>query len=154
MSIYRVVYYSRNTMPEQNMMAGFRDIHASAKKFNKANDLTGYLLFDKTWFVQIIEGDQKTVRACYRKIAKDPRHTGLVQLGVDEVLNRAFGDWSMGAMILTPDNHEILLRSGLNAPLDPLKLTMSRTIRLLTELKFAEQRKSMAAWSWKAKRVA
>lgn len=72
-------------------------IAADASRNNKANDLTGYLVFNGRNFVQFLEGPEKSVDHCVARIRKDARHDGLVILKEDDSKDRQFPRWSMRA---------------------------------------------------------
>lgn len=46
--------------------------------------------------MQVMEGDEETVRRLFEKIRHDPRHCGVITLTEHTLTERQFGDWSMG----------------------------------------------------------
>ncbi len=63
---------------------------------NRADGITGMLLYHQGHFVQVLEGAEPTVRATYDRISADQRH-GSIELELeDTVAERTFGGWSMG----------------------------------------------------------
>ena len=60
MSITQLVYYSRNRVDttERPLLAQLREILGVAQRKNRLQDVTGFLLFDKSWFIQVLEGDE------------------------------------------------------------------------------------------------
>jgi hypothetical protein len=77
--------------------------------------LTGMLLYKDGNFMQVLEGEEATVRALYTKIRRDPRHRGLLTLLEGPLKERQFPDWSMGfrnlnaaAVLATPGYSEFL----------------------------------------------
>lgn len=66
-----------------------------ARFFNQKNDITGCLLHHHQDFVQLIEGDEKLVKALYKKIVSDNRHQNIVLLNTEETNSRMFGKWHM-----------------------------------------------------------
>jgi len=69
---------------------------ATARRRNPEAGVTGALLFNEDWFVQILEGTRAAVFETYERIATDPRHEA-VELLVDRVhAARLFPEWSMG----------------------------------------------------------
>lgn len=75
---------------------------------NRPRDITGMLLYKDGNFMQVLEGDEKVVRAVHGIIAADPRHRGLLTLLQGSMPRRQFPDWSMGFRDLSAnlDNHE------------------------------------------------
>jgi hypothetical protein len=71
------------------------DILAKSRRANRANGLTGLLLFDGNRFLQYLEGDETVVRAVYGKIKNDPRHFAVVTLRESSGEKRQFSQWDM-----------------------------------------------------------
>ncbi len=73
-----------------------RALLATSRKNNAELGITGMLLYKEGNFMQVLEGDERTVRALYEKIGVDPRHSGEITLQQGFVDERQFPDWSMG----------------------------------------------------------
>lgn len=75
--IHQLVYYSRNTVQggDRAMLINLREIVSASQRNNSRDGVTGFLIFDKTWFVQILEGDKAQVTETYTRIARDTRHS-------------------------------------------------------------------------------
>ena len=72
-------------------------ILASARRRNVAEEITGMLLYYRGEFVQILEGEKKSVENIYDKyIGPDLRHTALNKVHQNTITHRSFGQWSMG----------------------------------------------------------
>jgi hypothetical protein len=67
----------------------------TAEKFNKSNGLTGCLIFHKGYFIQLLEGDENTLRTLYAKIGNDKRHFDIELLYEKNKSQRNFDDWGM-----------------------------------------------------------
>ena len=63
---------------------------------NEAAGLSGMLLYASQSFLQMLEGDQSTLRETYDRIAQDDRHHHLRLLSDEEVSERMFPEWTMG----------------------------------------------------------
>lgn len=70
---------------------------------NRPRDVTGMLLYKDGNFMQVLEGEEKVVRAVHAIIAADPRHRGLITLLQGSTPGRQFPDWSMGFKDLGAD---------------------------------------------------
>jgi hypothetical protein len=57
--------------------------------------LTGALLCERGWFMQVLEGPRTAVSAMLARISRDPRHTSMVLADVIEISERRHADWSM-----------------------------------------------------------
>ena len=75
--------------------ADLNQILTVSRANNAALDVTGLLLFIDGGFLQILEGEETTVRALYDRIAADPRHWE-TRLLLDRESPRACAGWSMG----------------------------------------------------------
>lgn len=72
--------------------------------FNKANNVTGLLLFDGEFFFQILEGEGEIIHGLFEHIKTDPRHTNIVKVVDSACAQREFGKWHLRTLILNPDN--------------------------------------------------
>lgn len=87
--IYRSI---ANSIIEQS---DIMDLLEQAKDFNRANHITGCLLYYHTEFVQYLEGDRVVVTALFEKIKKDRRHKKVQLLFSGYIYSREFDDWTM-----------------------------------------------------------
>jgi Sensors of blue-light using FAD len=94
-STFRLMYRSRNRIPENDRKIELGTLFSTARRNNKRAGLTGALLLTGDWFVQVLEGDEPTVRALYDIISQDPRHDSVTLLDTVEVGDRVFARWSM-----------------------------------------------------------
>ena len=89
----RIVYVSTlEPHVSQDDIAALVD---EAAVFNKAHGITGVLVLEERRVCQILEGPEAAVKALFRSIGKDPRHTGvteIVNVPIDAV---TFDDWGM-----------------------------------------------------------
>lgn len=67
----------------------------SARKYNRANGLTGLLVYDEGRFFQWIEGSPEKLAQVWDSIRRDRRHTDIQLMGNQSVPLRFFGDWDM-----------------------------------------------------------
>jgi len=70
---------------------------------NKAVGVTGMLLYQDGNFMQVLEGNEHSVRGVYARIERDRRHRGLITMLQGEIEDRQFPTWSMGFRELTRD---------------------------------------------------
>jgi Sensors of blue-light using FAD len=94
-STFRLMYRSRNRIPEPDRKIELGTLFSTARRNNKKAGLTGALLLTGDWFVQVLEGDEPTVRSVYETIATDPRHDSVTLLDSGDVGERVFARWSM-----------------------------------------------------------
>ena len=67
-----------------------------ARYRNRAEGVTGLLLFNTRNFLQVLEGEPASLDAIMGSILADARHFGVVLLGRSVIGQRVFPGWSMG----------------------------------------------------------
>ena len=134
--IHQLVYYSRNTVPggDRAMLSNLREIVSASQRNNGRDGITGFLIFDKTWFVQILEGERAKVTETYARIARDLRHTSATLVNVRDVAGRQFPNWTMGGAMRSPEVDGVYLQHGIGGPLDPARLKSAQIIALALDL--------------------
>ena len=81
---------------------------------NKRQEMTGMLLFDGEYFLQVIEGRQNSLEDLLKVLKNDPRHESIVVLSLDAIKKRSFQDWGVTMIPLrskeerAPDWPEVL----------------------------------------------
>jgi len=97
MSLSRLVYFSTSTLiTKRNVAAELKHILTASIRNNARLGITGGLLFNRKYFVQVLEGDRTGLSDTFTRICLDPRHTDVVLVESRVVSNRIFGAWSMG----------------------------------------------------------
>jgi hypothetical protein len=74
---------------------------------NERVRVTGLLLYKDASFMQLLEGEEATVRSLLEKITCDPRHYHVTTLQCGETESRQFPDWTMGFRRLNEIGDEI-----------------------------------------------
>ncbi len=114
--IYRLIYRSR-FRPETGGVSGvLHDLLTVSQRNNARDGITGYLLFDRTHFVQILEGGAAAVEQTFGRIAGDRRHHEIAVLVRRQTEARAFPDWSMGGFMKSPESEYLYERHGCGRP--------------------------------------
>jgi hypothetical protein len=67
-----------------------------ARAFNKANAITGVLLYAEGNFLQCLEGPAESVSLAYDRVLHSKLHKGLIELHRAKVDHRNFDSWEMG----------------------------------------------------------
>ena len=140
MPITQLTYLSRNglTGDVASVRDQLGDILTVSRRNNQRDGLTGYLVFDGTWFMQILEGDHEKVMAALVRIRFDRRHSDVTVINTREIRTRSFPQWSMGASVKTPAIRAIFRRHGLDR-LEPAAVTAPSVLALAMELQDYEQ---------------
>jgi hypothetical protein len=139
-SLYRLIYCSHNVIapfiPTVGVQTVVHAILSVARERNKAENVTGALLFTGAGFAQVLEGPREVVERTFERINGDPRHTHVTVLSFTPTERRSFPDWPMGfsgqASVEGTDPLEGLLADVSYA--GPRATTGSDVLRLLEKL--------------------
>lgn len=91
--LYQLTY--RSLAAEGITAADIRDILEASKSNNATKEITGCLVYNEGYFVQLLEGEKEVVQELYRNIERDKRHSMAEILSEGETLERLFPDWKM-----------------------------------------------------------
>lgn len=132
----RLVYHSENHLGAGGggMIDGLTAILETSRRRNEKDGVTGALLFDTLWFIQVLEGEREAVSATLRRIARDERHDELVVMDCRPAETRLFGNWWMGFAMLRGDNGALYARHGIGPKLDPRKISGDQAVAVAREL--------------------
>lgn len=72
------------------------DILTISRKNNQQRDLTGILLYGEGTFIQVLEGEEETLKQTYKDIEADDRHKNVIKMTEGESEERNFKNWAMG----------------------------------------------------------
>ena len=140
MSLSRLVYYSRNLIPEgSDMHAEVEGILAASRRNNAAVGVTGALMFNAGCFAQVLEGNRDAVEATFERIQQDERHGDVSVLAFDEVADRAFGEWSMGFVGASRHGAASFGGMGARSGFDLGKINGDALFKLLHDLALEEE---------------
>lgn len=92
--MFRLVYISRT---DRDVGADeIADILAYARERNAREGITGILLYHNQRFLQVLEGPEDKVEACFERISRDPRHMRVGVLMREQATSKFFSQWFMG----------------------------------------------------------
>ena len=132
MHLVRLVYVS--TSINEVDSDTLQSILSTAQTNNDAHDLTGLLVFDDKYFVQLIEGGRSAVSQLLGNLYRDTRHKDLVVLGFDVVHQRQFPNWSMQFVPAADVTKNVLLRHGVTSKFEPYSLTPQSAVAFMVEM--------------------
>ena len=136
MDTIQLVYHSRMVIARSGLsrLAEFSQIHKTAVKNNRFNGISGFLVFSKDKFIQVLEGERQLVFETLERIKRDDRHTDVTVVGVSPCQSRAFPDWLMGAMSDDLHIQEAMLEAGISGSADLTRLTAKQIIAVFSAL--------------------
>ena len=135
MSLTRLVYFSKNKMPTDGSVAvQLKQILASAIKNNAHLAVTGGLVFNRNYFMQVLEGDRSTVTKLFTTISGDTRHDQIELMDVKDARERLFGAWSMGFASTPELIKELWAKIDVQGEFHPKLLTGDQIVKIIFEL--------------------
>jgi len=124
-----MIYISRSVGPQTTTVT--TQILETARRYNKAHNLTGVLCQGRGLYVQVLEGERSVINGLYRRIVADNRHdhTEIVHFG--EIESRQFKEWSMALVHLSIDDPMVAMK---HPEFDPYSANSTAIMGLITEL--------------------
>ena len=107
--VYRLIYRSRNRIPEAARRAELGELFSQARSHNKKHSITGALLLLDDVFVQTLEGGEDEVQALLERIRADRRHDSLEVLDTTLIDGRVFPRWAMARVAAVDDEPDLPL---------------------------------------------
>ena len=95
MELIHLIYSSASTTSNLTEEA-LNIILSESRENNKANNISGILLYQDGSFFQVLEGGRTQIDDLYRKISADKRHSNVTKIIEEEIEERSFGEWTMG----------------------------------------------------------
>jgi len=92
--MYYIIYSSTGT--RQFTENDLTDILSKSVNNNIRDNITGVLLYHDDSFIQLLEGEEETVRETYKRITGDERHKDVKTIASGQLDERNFPDWAMG----------------------------------------------------------
>ena len=120
MQLYHSVYHSRReTLSDGDL----HDILETSQRNNTRAGLTGALVADDQYFLQVLEGPRDVLTRLLFSIAADPRHSDCQLALFDQAQHRHFDEWSMGLVQINDANRGYLKAAGLPDHIAPEKMS-------------------------------
>ena len=133
MFLVRLIYFSKPSDGPASKTV--KDILQVARVNNDRHELTGLMVLDHRYFLQVVEGGRSAVSQLLGNLYRDPRHQELTVLGFDHIDRRAFGEWSMQFVPAISVTKQALLRHGASSLFEPQHMTKASALDLLSELR-------------------
>ncbi|MCR6659691.1 MAG: BLUF domain-containing protein [Asticcacaulis sp.] len=130
----QLIYHSHFVPGDYGALSTVRNIIQVSEINNGRDGITGFLIFDKFHFLQILEGAPEDIQQTLQRIRADPRHRDLTVIADRPVPGRAFTDWAMGGFIRSPEAQSIHTRHGIAGDLQIDTLSGDAVVALATDL--------------------
>ena len=141
----RLIYHSENHLGSAGpMISDLNEILEISNRNNERVGITGALIFDSLWFVQILEGEREAVSRTLCRIIADPRHDAVTIMDCRPVDSRLFGNWWMGLAFLRGNNEALFAPYGLKQ-LNPRRMSGEQVLTVACELSSRGLNRKVAA---------
>ncbi|MBS7669833.1 BLUF domain-containing protein [Croceicoccus gelatinilyticus] len=127
----QIVYVSAATNPLSDKDVS--DIVAKSQFNNAMADVTGFLLFNGTTFMQLVEGPDRAIDKLLDRLYTDKRHHAITVLEDNMIEKRNFPVWTMHHIRLNGDKQHRRETLARNMPID-LKSAVMRVVTNFTTL--------------------
>jgi hypothetical protein len=134
MPLTRLIYFSENHLTPGRRTTELNKILDVARTLNHRDQITGALLFDDLWFLQVLEGSRDAVSRTYHRIASDNRHDDLVLVEVTPIQTRQFASWAMGFARRRSETAALFRQHDQNGRFDPRSMNAGNLLDLLAGL--------------------
>lgn len=109
MSLSLLVYRSRSTHQLKKEKVVAMSKHFALR--NRERNITGMLVFDGEYFMQVLEGPRQKISALYELIQSDPRHEEVVTVLDEPIYRRTFDDWGLGFIVINDEGGKQIISS-------------------------------------------
>jgi len=110
--ILRLTYISRYNTKNANIELA--RILEQARRNNERKGITGVLVMNESYFLQVIEGARPVINKLLRKLVNDERHFDLEVIDCIAVEERHWNKWSMKYLTISDQSKEYFKYSASN----------------------------------------
>lgn len=137
--LYHLLYISEF---EQNGSHDMDAIVQGSRAFNKKHHITGALWFNGSTFVQMLEGDRKSLSQVLERIMKSDAHSDIEIVFFEPAAERIFSEWSMAYYHATKDEQDIVKKFATGETFDPRIMSAQS---LTTFMRYLEMARHVSA---------
>jgi hypothetical protein len=110
------------------------DILRQSRKYNAEKGISGILVYDIVYFLQLIEGDREEINNLYKQILNDPRHRDVIIINYEEIQQKSYFRWNMGFVHLADKREHFVADYFPDGDFNPYRLDSQKAKRFLSEL--------------------
>ncbi|MDO5979851.1 BLUF domain-containing protein [Flavivirga spongiicola] len=102
----KTICYISDSCQEESLDT-LKALYSKAKNNNSKYNITGILIYSNSNFLQVLEGDQTSVDATFKRISLDRRHRNIFKVINIDIQQRIFEDYNFGFTIVNNNNKEL-----------------------------------------------
>lgn len=95
---HSICYISKEVISSNDL--GYSNLFQSLLKFNTENSITGVLLYNEGFFLQVLEGEKETLQNLIQQIQRDSRHKEMLIILDKPIKDRIFKEYITGFSII------------------------------------------------------
>lgn len=129
----RLVFYGRTNMKIGESAGMIKSILAAASEYSPAQGLTGGLVFNEKYVMEVIEGAREQVSKRLRALFEDPRIEDLTVLAINTIDKRVFEGWAVGYAGRTIDAERLYLKYSATVDINPTIMSAAAALDFVRE---------------------
>jgi len=129
----RLVFYGRTNMKIGESAGVIKSILVAASDYSPASGLTGGLVFNEQYVMEVIEGAREQVSKRLRLLFEDPRIEDLTILAVSTIDKRVFDGWAVGYAGRTIDAERLYLKYCPTVDINPTIMSAAAVLDFIRE---------------------
>lgn len=129
--VYTSIYRAGRVDSE---LSALRSILSVSRRNNHDAGVTGFLIFDRDSFLQVLEGPRDALDATMARIVRDDRHRDVAVLGTKPIKQRTFHAWTMGGCRRTPQQDPVFAAHGMEDGIDRSRADFEQIVALARDL--------------------
>lgn len=142
MTLQRLIYVSKPVGFTYEM---YDDILSVSRRNNARDYVTGALLYDDYFNLQLLEGPRGAVNSCFFRIIKDKRHRDIHIIAGEDVTCRLFAEWQMHGIAPIATHSTTLMRYAHCGVFNPYDLSHIAAVDLCRTISEQEVKEFHAA---------
>ena len=127
--------YASTAVTDLDMLA-VEEILTIANRENREFHLTGILLYNGKYFLQILEGEAVAVDTLMKNIKKDIRHHNVITIASKEIDKRDFEQWSMGCVNSAEKLQEVIWDESKRSSFNPYEFEYEEAVKIAKRLSY------------------
>ncbi|WP_440824802.1 BLUF domain-containing protein [Psychrobacter cryohalolentis] len=136
--ILRLTYVSRYNTENSNIEVA--RILEQAQRNNERNGITGALVINENYFLQVIEGARPVINNLLKKLIEDKRHFSLQIIECREIEERHWNKWSMKYLTANDQNKEYVMKYSASNEFNPYLMSTSQITMFIDKLSKLQER--------------
>lgn len=129
----RLVFYGRTNVKIGESAGMIRSILAAASEYSPASGLTGGLVFNERFIMEVVEGAREQVSKRLHLLFEDPRIEELTVLAVTTIDKRVFDGWAVGYAGRTIDAERLYLKYSPTVDINPTMMSAAALLDFVRE---------------------